>query len=497
MENLLTGLENVFTLNNMLAIWLGTLAGTIGGAIPGINASMTMALLLPFTWGMNPITALLMFVGVYCGGQYGGSIPAILIGTPGTTSSAATVVDGFLMHQKGQTGKAVGISLLSGGVGGFISTILLIFIAVPLASIALAFGPPEYFGLAIMGLTMIASLSGKNIVKGLIAGAFGLLLSTVGLDPFSPAIRFSFGSLNLVNGLEVIPVMMGMFAVGQVLYQIRSHEDLPGLDEKAMTQFPTWQEFWRCGPAMVIASVVGMIVGIMPGSGASIGCWIGYNEARRWSKQPELYGTGIMEGVAAPEAANNAVTGGALVPLLALGIPGSNSTAIMLAALMIHGLVPGPLLFLEHPDIPYSIFVGLFVANIAMLVVGYVFLKAAIKIVNIPEPILNAGIIALVFVGAFTINNNLFDVAVVFAFGILGYVMKVYGFPVTATVLGFVLGFLVETSLRRSLTLSDGSWMIFLERPIAAVLLAVAIITIVFSLYREFRPKSKDASSAA
>lgn len=494
-QNIALGINVVFSLKGILTVAIGVIAGTIGGAIPGINAAMTMALLLPFTLTMEPLMAIIMYCGVYCGGQYGGSIPAILIGTPGTPSSAATVMDGYPLHLQGKTGKALGMSLYSSVTGGLISAILLMIFVIPLARGALAFGPAEYFSLALMGLTLIASLS-ENVFKGLIAGALGLIIATVGLDPFAGKVRYGFGNVNLIEGFEIIPFYMGIFALSQVMYLIYEQRKRAKTEYKVLSKYPTFGEYKSCFPTTILGSLIGVFVGALPGAGASIACWIGYNEAKRWSKHPEKFGTGIMEGIAAPESANNGSTGGAMVPLLALGIPGSNSTAIMLGVLIIFGIRPGPLLFIDTPVIPYSIFVALFVASVLMLFIAFLLTKALIKIVNIPDAIMNAGIAVLVFVGAYSINNSMFDIFAVLLFGILGFILKIYKYPITATALGFVLGYLVETNFRRALAMSHGSWLIFIQRPISLVLIIVAIASVIFAIYRNYFKKSKDAKSA-
>ncbi len=493
MQNIALGASVVFTTNGLLAIIAGVIAGTIGGAIPGINSSMTMAILLPFTWGMDPTSAILLYAGIYCGGQYGGSIPSILIGTPGTPSSAATVMDGYPLHLKGKTGLALGMSLYASVTGGLIASVVLMILAIPLAKVALAFGPPEYFALALVGLTLVASLS-ADVFKGLIAASIGLLIATIGLDPFAGMVRFGFGSEQLIEGFELIPFYMGIFALSQVLYIIYKKIERVPVDLGVSSKYPTFRDYRICLPIIIMGSIIGIFVGAMPGAGASIACWIGYNEAKRWSKHPKDFGEGALEGVAAPEATNNGVTGGAMVPLLSLGIPGSNSTAIMLGVLIIHGLRPGPMLFVTNPEVPYSIFVSLFVANIVMIFVALFFIKILIRIVNVHESIMNACILAIVFIGAFSVNNSVFDIFAVLIFGILGLILKIYDYPVTATALGFVLGYLVESNFRRSLTVSGGDWMIFIENPISLVLIIIAVLSVAYSIYANYFKGKKSSA---
>jgi putative tricarboxylic transport membrane protein len=398
-------------------------------------------------------------------------------------------MDGYPLHLQGKTGLALGMSLYASVFGGIVSSVALMIFAIPLAKVALAFGPPEYFALALLGLTLVASLS-TDVFKGLIAAALGLLLATIGLDPFAGIVRFGFGSEHLIEGFEIIPFYMGIFALSQVLYIIFKKIRREVVEYRITSKYPSTLDFIRCLPSMLMGSAIGMFVGAMPGAGASIACWLGYNEAKRWSRHPEEFGKGALEGVAAPEATNNAVTGGAMVPLLSLGIPGSGSTAVMLGVLIIHGLRPGPMLFVTNPEIPYSIFVSLFVSNVIMIFVALMLIKLLIKVVNIPETIMNACILAIIFVGAYSVNNSMFDIFTVLLFGVLGLIMKIYDYPITATALGFVLGYLVETNFRRSLTLSKGDWSVFMTNPISMVIIILSILSVAYAVYcNHFRRK--------
>lgn len=489
-ENLFAGAVHVFDFSSLAAIAVGVLWGIIGGMIPGINASIAMALLLPFTWGMDPINAIMMLAGVYCGGEYGGSIPAILIGTPGTTAATVTAIDGYELHKQGKTGIALGTALIASTFGGLVSAILLIFIAVPLASVAIKFGPAEYFALACIGLTLVCSLGGRNVFKGILAGAIGVFVACIGYDPMNGIPRYTMGNINIADGFELIAVMMGLFAISELLNQA---EQLTGDEKfsvatKSDTRFPNLSIIKKFMPTAFFSALLGIVIGAMPGVGASTACFVAYSEAKRWCKDGHTFGTGNVKGIAAPEASNNAVTGGALVPLLALGIPGSNSTAIMLGALMIHNVQPGPLLFEKTPDIPFSIFVALIVANILMLIMGYLILKVVIRITSISKPVLFASIMALVFTGAFAYSNDPFDILVTFSFGLLGYLMKKFGVPYTATVLGFVLGFIMEANLRRALLLTQGDWgSALFNSGLSTTLLILAILAFVTTVYQNFK----------
>ena len=492
-ENFALGAQVALQPISLAFIIFGVLWGIIAGGLPGITGSIGMALLLPLTWSMDSSVALMMLAGVYVGAQYGSSIPAILIKTPGAPSSAATVLDGYEMHKRGETGRAMGISLVTGTVGGLISVVALIALSLPLAEVALAFGPPEYFALAFFGITIISTLSGGNYVKGFMSGLFGLSLATIGLDPFSGTGRFDFGNLDLLSGFDMIAVMVGLFAVSEVMVQARSLAGWEKISNKGLAaKLPSLKELKHLMPITLWSSVIGVVVGVIPGAGATIASFIAYAEAKRWSKHPEEFGKGSAEGIAAPETANNAVTGAAFVPLLALGIPGSASAAIMLGAIMLHGLQPGPMLFVRNPDVVYGLFMGMFIANIAMLGVGLVTLQAAVRIVNLPQPFLLSGILALVTIGTFSINNNLFDVWTALAFGVIGYFMTLNKFSPASAVLGMVLGFIMETNLRRSLMLEQGvGWEIFIQRPISLVLLIIAFVSLVFPFYRDFRHRGK------
>jgi putative tricarboxylic transport membrane protein len=382
------------------------------------------------------------------------------------------------------------MSLFASVFGGLFGVVCLIVIAIPLASVALAFGPAEYFLLALAGLTLICSLGEDNIFKGIWAGLLGILLSLVGFDPFAGTPRLTFGSLDLSAGLEMIPLMMGLFAISEVLRQAQSltGDDKLAFGEKSDSKWPGLKKLISYYKTLIGGSIIGVVVGVMPGAGATVASFISYSWARNSSKDPDSFGKGNPEGIAAPESANNAVTGGAMVPLLALGIPGSNSTAIMLGALMIHNIIPGPMLFVNHPEIPYGVFGALFVANFLMFFIGIACIKAAIKITSISKPALYAGIIILVFTGSYALNGVRFDVLVAFLCGILGLFMRAFKLPHAATVLGFVLGFIMEANLRRALILSKGSYLgVFTNSTISLILSAIVLLALALPLIGKAR----------
>ena len=481
---LATLFETLFTTPIVPAAFGGVAWGILGGALPGISPSITMALLMPFTYGMEPIPALVMLASTYVGAEYGGSIPAILIRTPGTNAAAATVVDGYAMKMQGKAGEALGISLYSGFVGGLFGLIVLVLLTERLSSVALAFTPAAYFALGVLGLTVIASLSRESLVKGLMAGVLGLMIATVGTDPVTGLTRFTFDSPELLAGIPPVLVMMGLFAISELFVQ--SGE--PGWEkaprESARIKFPSPAMWKRLAIPQMIGSVIGTIEGVMPGGGGTVSSFLAYNEARRWSRHKEEFGNGSPEGVAAPEAANNTVACTALIPMLSLGIPSSNSSAVLLGGFLVHGLVPGPLLFVQHTEVINGLYTGLFTANVAMVIVGYLMMTPCLWLVNRPKPLLMAFIYALVVSGVYAIENSLFHVGVALAFGVLGYAMRFFKVPLLPMVLGVVLGFLVESNYRRALVLSAGDHMTFLQDRISAGLLAVALIVLVGSLVR-------------
>jgi putative tricarboxylic transport membrane protein len=467
------------------AAFIGVLWGIFGGALPGISPSIAMALLLPFTYGMDPVTAIVLLASVYVGAEYGGSIPAILIRTPGTNAAAATTIDGYEMAKQGKAGEALGISLVSGLVGGLLGLAFLVLATEPLAAVALAFTPPAYFALGIVGLSVVASLSGASLLRGAISCLVGLMIATIGTDPVSGVPRFTFGYPELLGGIRPILVMLGLFAVSEMLVQISEPTWAKASSRDARLKLPRWPTWKRMLKPHAIGTVLGAFEGVTPGGGGTIAAFMSYNEARRWSSTPEEFGKGSVEGIAAPECANNVVTATALVPLLSLGIPGSNSAAILLGGFLIHGLTPGPMLFEKAPHVVYGLYGGLLVANIAMLLIGLVILTPCVWLVNRPKPWLIAFILALVVSGVYAIEQSMFDITIVLATGAIGYLMRRMDVPMLPMVLGVVLGFMVESNYRRSLVLSNGHHRVFLEDPISLGLLAGALALTAYSLWYE------------
>lgn len=478
-DYLAIGLTNVLTFTNLLAIIVGTALGLFVGAMPGLSATMAIAILLPLTFSMPPATGLSMLASLYMGAMYGGSIAAILINTPGTPAAAATVLDGYPMAQQGRAGKALGISLFASLIGGLLSSIALLTIAPILGGVALQFGPVELFAVAVLGITIIGSLSQGSAIKGLLSGVVGLLLAMIGMDPITGSARFTFGILNLYSGVSFTVALIGLFSIPQAIRLIEKDEKAKAVINSFKDRMlPTLAEIKQVGVTVIRSSFIGIFTGIIPGTGGDTACWFGYNEAKRFSKNRDNFGKGDIEGVAASEAANNAVVGGALIPTLTLGIPGSSATAIIMGALMVHGIMPGPTLMTEYADVTYTLIWALLISNFAMFLEGLLFTKAAIHVTRVPNKVLAPIIIILCVIGAFAINNSFFDVYMMLIFGLLGYFMDKIGMPTAPMVVGLILGQMLNVSLHQSLMISGGSWMIFFSNPISTVLLLIAAISV-------------------
>ncbi|BCV24897.1 tripartite tricarboxylate transporter permease [Gelria sp. Kuro-4] len=489
-------LAQTFQVEVLASTMLGIFAGMLVGAIPGLTATMAVALLIPVTFGMSGAAALILLGTIYTAATYGGSFSAILFHTPGTPSSAATCLDGYEMTRKGEAGKALTISTISSALGGLVGVCALLLIAPPLSLISLKFGPLEYFLLAVFGLSIIGGLASNNLVKGLIAGLLGLALSTIGLDPMAAFPRFTFGLINLESGIPLVPALIGMFSVSQamILAETGNVVQVNPTAKAIKITLPTWQEMKCIAPIIGYCSLIGTFIGILPGAGGDVATWVSYNEARRISKHPEKFGTGIVEGIAASESANNAVCASAMIPLLTLGIPGSNVTAVMLGGLLIHGLVPGRDLFSVQATTTYAIIVGLFLANILMGVIGLLIAPYVQRLARIPYQILASTIILFGVVGSFAINNNFADVYLMMIFGLFGYLMRRYDFPVAATILGLILGPMAENGLRQAMVISSGNLLVMLlRRPISLVIVLVTLLSILWPVLSKRMAGSKPA----
>lgn len=489
--NLIQGFGYLAGIQPIVAIIIGVILGILAGAMPGLSPSMGVALLVPFTYSLSPQVALILLVSIYIAANYGGSITAVTINTPGTPSAVVTSFDGYPLTLKGKAGVGLGTSLVASTVGGIIGTIILIFFSVPLARLAVKLHPAEYFALAIFGLTTVASLGGKNWPKALVAAIIGLLINAIGIDPISGVKRFTFGSYRLFDGLSLIPALIGLFALSEVFTRIEEYKLETNEETKfEKTEWPTIKDYWKLKVSIVRSSILGTLIGIFPGAGATIAAFLSYDLAKKTSKHPDTFGTGDPEGVAAAEAANSSSVGGALVPLLALGIPGSATTAVLVGALMIHDLVPGPLLFVERPDIIYSLFAALLIANIVMLILGQFGARLWVKVTVIPKKVLLPTILAVSIVGSFAVNYSFFDVGTCIGFGVAGWILKKYDYPGAPIVLGMVLGKLAETNFRRAVIM--GGYNIFFTRPASLLLLLLSILSFGFPIYQSYKENRKN-----
>ena len=493
MEAMLQSISIVFSPMSLILITIGTAFGIICGALPGLGPSMAIILLLPFTYGMDPVVGIIVLVAVNVGAQAGGSISSILLRVPGTSSSIATTFDGYPMALKGKAGRALGLSMTASAFGSIFSALAMLVSAPLLAKVALKFQSAEYFALALLGLSCISSLGSKNQLKSLLSACLGLLLSTIGLDAINGIERFTFGQSFLYSGVDYIPVMIGAYAIAEVYKNISDKcgdKVVEGKIEKdAKFEFIKFKEVITNWCMYVKSSIIGTVVGIIPAAGGSIAAFIAYSEAVRTSKTPELFGTGIDDGIIAPEASNNAAVGGSMVPTLTLGIPGSPTAAIIMAAFMIHGLTPGPLLFKQQPTMLYSIFIGIIVASLLLLVLGKYISKEFAKILKLPYPLLAVLIMVLGVVGAYSLRNNFTDVIILFAFSFVGFLFNKFHYSTSAFVLGLILGKIAENAMRKQLIVSDGSWLGFITRPISLVVIVISIVAFINPLIKQHKEK--------
>ncbi len=482
--NLALGFSLVFQPLTFALMVFGTGVGVIIGALPGLTASMGIILLLPLVYRLPAAVSLVMLCGLFCGGMFGGSISAILLKTPGTPSASATVLDGYPLCEKGEAGRALGIATVSSFIGGLISTGCLILIAPQLAKVALKFQAADYFSLSIFGLSIMASSSGKNVVKGLIAGSIGLLASCVGIDTIVGVNRLTFNNMYLAGGFSLLPVLIGVFAVSEVLTQVQKRAEASEVMAQKVTGIlPSWEDIKLIFPTTIVGGLLGVFIGIVPGTGGAIACFLSYNLAQKFAKDRHEFGQGAISGIAAPESANNATTGGALIPMLCLGVPGDVVTSVMLGALILIGVRPGPLLFIENVDVVYSIFAGMLIIQFLMLLFGLISSRYAPSILKVPNTLLMPIILVLCVVGSFSLNNALYDVTVALAFGVIGYFMKRWNYPGAPLVLGIILGPLAEENLNRALLVSNNNWAVLVQRPISLTFLILSLISIGIAIF--------------
>ena len=498
-HNLLLGFQVATSWENLFFCFVGTLIGTLIGVLPGIGPTTGVAILIPITFGMNGTTAIITMCGVYYGAMYGGSTTSILLNVPGESSSVMTTLDGYQMAKNGRPGPALGMAALSSFIAGTFAVLMLTLIAPVLAGYAVSFGPPEYFALTFMGLTMVTSLGGDSPLKGLISGVLGLIVACVGIDAQSGVARFTFDNMYLLDGVGFIGMAVGLFAASEVLVNIE--QPMQQIFTKAklnfLSLFPNLQDWKDSIGAIWRGSVIGFFVGVLPGAGATIASFMTYAVEKKLSSHPERFGTGVIEGVAAPEGANNSAAGGAMVPLLTLGIPGSGTTAVLLGALLIHGLRPGPMLFSTHPDFVWGLIASMYIGNIMLVILNMPLIGVWVRLLKVPYKILMPLIITISAVGVFATDNNIFDMWVMFVFGFVGYLMRKLDYPPAPMVLALVLGPMVEMSLRQSLTISHGDMAIFFTRPISATLAVLAILSLFAPVFRIIWVKWRAGKTAA
>ncbi len=475
------------TWQNVLIIGLGVLIGTFVGAVPGMTTPMAVALTLPFTFTMSPVSGILLLLGVYKGGIYGGSITAILINAPGTPAASCTVLDGYPLAQKGQARRALDIALYASVIADFISNLSLIFFAGMLASLALAFGSPEVFTLIVFSLTIIAGVSGDKLLKGLGAACFGLLLATIGLDLVYGTDRFVFGQVDLMAGLNFIPVLIGLFAIPEIIAHFGRIE-MPRKHSALAGAAASLSDLKRCRKTILRGSAIGVVLGAIPGIGGAPSAFLSYAEAKRNSPNGDRFGSGEIEGVAAAESGNNGVAGATLIPLLALGIPGDVITAIVLGAFMIHGLRPGPLLFQDNLSLIYALFLGIMLSSVYLFAVGKASIRVISRIADVPHRILFPIVLVLCIYGSYAVNNSIFDVGVMFAMGAVGYAMRRLAIPPAPFLIAFILGPLLEDNFRQSLLLLRGDWSIFVSSPICWLFWGLTAVTLALLIRRNLRP---------
>ncbi|MDN4609191.1 tripartite tricarboxylate transporter permease [Sporosarcina highlanderae] len=492
MDGILEGAKVAFSFQGILFVLMGVFLGTIIGMLPGLGPITAIGVMIPISYGMDPNMALVMMAGIYYGAIFGGSTSSILLNAPGVAGTVATAFDGYPMAQQGKAGKALAIAAVSSFVGGTVGVIFLMLFAPLLASVAISFGPPEYFALMLLALTAIASLSEGSTIKALISGTLGFMVAMIGIDGQTGTSRFTFGSASLLSGIDFLVIALGIFALAEVFKLIITRNESDSGPNKNIGSIRiTKSEMKEMSGPMSRQSVLGFLIGVLPGAGATIASFIAYITEKKIAKNPEEFGKGSIKGLTAPETANNAATSGAFVPLLSLGIPGSGTTAVLLGALMVMGIQPGPMLFTEKPDLFWGVIISMYIGNIFLLILNLPLIPYISKLLNIPRPMLISLVTIFCLIGVYGISFNTFDLYLLLAFGIIGYLLRLVSFPAAPFILAFILGEMIEQSVRKSLTISNGSFMIFLERPITLAFLIITVLSLALPPLLGMRKKIK------
>ncbi|PLS21110.1 tripartite tricarboxylate transporter permease [Neptunicoccus cionae] len=490
MEPFFAGLYVLLDPQLLILLFAATLGGVIIGALPGLNATTGAALLLPFTITMDPVPAIAILTTIYCAATFAGAITAILINTPGTSASATTCLDGFPMAQRGEAGRALGMATVSSTIGGIISVVCLMLAAPMMARMAYNFAPPEYFALTVFGISMLASIGDGTPLRNIIAGSLGILLATVGKDLLTTVERFTFGFNELSEGIGFVPVMIGIFGISELLVQAEQRKGDRKLIQMKAIKLPSREDYSRVWKTILRSSGIGTFIGILPAEGATVASMIGYNEARRWSKTPEEFGKGSIEGIAGSEAANNSATGGAMVPTLALGIPGSPTAAVILAGLMVHGLQPGPTMFTEQAEFAYAIFWAMLLVNITFIFVGLFGAKLFARVTFVPVQILWPIVFCFSIVGAYALQQSMLDVYIALVSGVIGYFMRRFGYSVVPLAIGLILGGMLEKRLGQSLIMLDDQWWLMFTRPLSLLFFILTFLALFGPMFiRLFRQR--------
>ncbi|MGQ9694091.1 MAG: tripartite tricarboxylate transporter permease [Thermodesulfobacteriota bacterium] len=482
-NNLFYGFSVALSPHNFLYCLVGVLIGTLTGVLPGLGVMNAISILIPITFGMNPTSAIIMLAGIYYGAMYGGSTTAILINTPGEAPAIMTTLDGYQMALQGRAGPALGIAAFGSFIAGTFATIMLMVLAKPLVKVALSFGPTEYFSMLILALCTLGGLMGESVIKGLLMATFGIFLGTIGIDPVSGVERFTFGKPELMDGIGFLPVAIGLFAIAEVLITAEAEVMRPVV-EKIKGILPSLKDWMDSKMAIARGTVIGFLIGCLPGGGATLASVVSYLVEKKVSKHPEKFGKGAIEGVAAPETANNAASGGAMVPLLTLGIPSTGVSAVLLAALMLYGLRPGPLLFQKNPELVWGLIASLYIGNFLLLIINLPLISIWVKMLKIPFPILLPFILVIAITGTYATNNSVTEVYISLIFGLIGYFMKRADLPAAPVIMGIVLGPLLETHFRRALIISNGSYATFFTHPISAIFISAAFISILYPVIK-------------